>query len=454
MPTVRALLRSLCLTSVCLTAVYLTAVCLTAVYLAVPGLSTEAQAAQTAQAGRPSHRTTLWIAMDRTPLRSERSGAAVALKELPLGMPVRLLRCEGAWLLIQEPGGAQGWTYQGHLEATPPAPTEIDLFAPLPGSLVLAEVADTSRSSRSVQPAHSPDTQSLWTVLELPFNRQKLEDFLREGGIGEYSRVSPQSGGRLTRLPALKAATPPGGEAERLLGLNLAVAAVRQVAKPAFGLELQRYVNLVGLSVARYAPGNDQAFRFVVLESPAPLAFSLPGGFVMLSTGLLKALDNEAQLACVLARESAQASLGHAWARAKRTKFFRTGGSMTDAGALSPLFAQMLKETLDSALRLGLGQRQEGEGRADVHEEYEADAAAIQMAYRAGYDPVQLIAALRNVERALEQAAVPGEAVGGASQNVLRPPTQRRIEHIRALLMQLPVQDGLALGTERFTANR
>lgn len=409
---------------------------------------------QSGQAGRSSHKNTLWVATDRTPLRAERSGEAVVLKELPLGMPVRLVRCEGAWLLIREPGGAQGWAYQGHLDATPPAPTQIDLFAPLPGSLVLAEAADTSRSSRSVQPVRSQDTQALWTVLELSLTRQNLEDFLREGGIGEYARVSPQSGGGVPRFPVLKAVTAPGGDAERLLGVNLAVAVVRQVAKPAFGTQLQRYVNLVGLSVARFAPGNAQAFRFVVLESPVPLSFSLPGGFVMLTTGLLKPLDNEAQLACVLAHESAQASLGHVWARAKRSQFFRSGGTMTDAGVQSPLFAQMLSEVLELVLRQGMWQRQNREDHEGLRQEFAADAAAIQMAYRAGYDPLQLAAAIRNVERAAEKSEGLPSAGLKAHWNELHPPAQKRIEHIQALLTLLPMQDGLALGTERFRASR
>jgi len=444
MTTMRALLRTLGLMTACLLA------------LGVLGIARQTQAgqAQAGQPGRTTQKTILWIATDRTPLRAGRSGEAVVLKELPLGMPVRLMRCEGAWLLILEPGGVQGWAYQGHLEALPPDPTEIDLFAPLPGSLVLAEAADTSRSSRSVQPVRNQDTQTLWTVLELPFTRQNLEDFLREGGIGEYARVNPQSGGRLPRLPVLKAVTTPGGDAERLLGLNLAVAAVRQVGKPAFGTQLQRYVNLVGLSVARFAPGNAQAYRFVVLDSPAPLSFSLPGGFVMLSTGLLKALDNEAQLACVLAHESAQASLGHVWARAKRAQFFRFGGTMTDQGVQSPLFAQMLDETLELALRQGMGQHQPREGHEGLRQEYAADAAAVQMVYRAGYDPLQLAAAIRNVERAAEQPEAFAEAGSKTGLNELHPPVQRRIEHIQALLAQLPMQDGLALGTERFRSNR
>ncbi len=440
----RALLRTLSLTAVFLLALLAGEV--------VAGQAGAAQPRGTAlgTAPRPPLVITLWTATDRTPLRAERSGEAAVLKDLPRGMPVRLIRGEGAWLLILEPGGVQGWAYQGHLEAVPPAPAEIDLFAPLPASLVLAEAADTSRSSRSVQPVRNQDTQALWAVLELPLSRQDLEQFLREGGIGEYARASPQTSGGPPRLPAPRAVTAPGGEAERLLGLNLAVAVARRVAKPAFGMQLQRYVNLVGLSVARFAPGNALAYRFVVLDSPSPQSFSLPGGFIMLTTGLLQALDNEAQLALVLAHESAQASLGHVWAGAKRTQFFRSGGTMTDQGVQSPLFAQMLGEVLELVLRQGLGQYQEGQRQEGQRQELQADAAAVQMAYRAGYDPLQLAAAIRNVERAADKS----EAGTGAKWNDLRQPVARRLKHIQSLLMQLPMQDGLALGTERFRANR
>lgn len=383
---------------------------------------------------------TFWAGIDRTPLRAERSGEAAVLAELPRGMPVRLIRNEGAWLLVQEPGGVEAWAYQGHLEASQPPPAGADLFAPLPGSLVLAEAVDTSRSTRSVRPARSQDMEPLLAVLEMPLTRQNLDLFLREGGIGEYARVRPQSSGKPLRLPLLRSVALTGGEAERLLGLNLAVAGMRRIARPAFDTQLQRYVNLVGLSVARFAPGNALAYRFVVLESPALLSFSLPGGFVMLTSGLIQAMDNEAQLALVLAHEAAHASLGHAWARALKTPFFRSGGAMTDEGVQSPLFAQMLDVVLELVLRQGVDQRQE----------FEADAAALQMAYRAGYDPLQLAAAIQAVERAAGQT----EAVPTPKWNALHPPVPRRLERIQTFLAQFPIQDGLALGTERFRAKR
>jgi len=382
----------------------------------------------------------LWTGTDKTPLRADRSGEAATLKDLTRGTPVRLLRSEGAWMLVEEPGGVKGWAYQGHLETQQPAPAAVDLFAPLPGSIVLAEAADTSRSSRSMQPVRGKDTEALWAVLELSLNRQNLEDFLREGAIGEYSRVAPHNNGGPLRLPQLKPAAAPGADAERLLGLNLAAAVVRKVAKPAFGMQIQRYVNLVGLSVARYAPGNALSYRFVVLDDATPLALNLPGGIVMLSSGLLRSLDNEAQLAAVLAHEAAHASLAHVWARAQATAFFRSGGSMTEEGVKSPLFAQMLEELLAVVLRQGYDQRQEAD----------ADAAAVRMAYRAGYDPLQLIAALHNVERAPGGSA----AEACARWTDLHPTAGMRMGRIQTLLRQLPMQDGLALATLRFQANR
>lgn len=437
--SLRLLLRTLALTALCLL-----------VLMAGRAMAGQPEArpssARQPMAVKPAAFQILWTGTDMTPLRSERSGEAMVLKELPRGLAVRLVKGEGAWLMVREPGGVTGWAYQGHLLPAPPPVagplSSVDLFAPLPASLVLAEVADTARSSRSVRPVRSKDTESLLAVLEMPLSRANLDEFLRQGGIGEYARVQPHGGGGVLRLPALSPAGPSGGEAERLLGLNLAVAVVRRVARPVFGAHLQRYVNLVGLSVARFAPGQALAYRFVVLDSPVPLSFSLPGGYVMLTMGLVQALENEAQLALVLAHEAAHASLGHVWARAQQAQFFQSGGTMTDAGVLSPLFKPMLDEVLAQVLRQGLEEKQE----------LAADAAALQMGYRAGYDPLQLAAAIRAVERTSSRTETgPGT---GPQWNALHPPLALRLERIQALLARLPMQDGLALGTERFRANR
>ena len=63
------------------------------------------------------------------------------------------------------------------------------------------------------------------------------------------------------------------------------------------------HVAVVGKHLARYSARPDLPWVFGVIENDAPDSFSAPGGFVFVTTGLLKKLDNEAQLAGVLGHE-------------------------------------------------------------------------------------------------------------------------------------------------------
>ncbi len=388
---------------------------------------------------------TLWVVMDNAPMRAERSGLSAVLTELPYGAQVSLVRSSGAWVLVREATGLDAWMYQGHLSSTPALghaatpPRLAELYAPPAKSFILAEAVDTARSTRSAgfaaagtwsaQPGAEEQRAALQLVLEMPLSPEQLDDFLREGGIGEYARVASHGQGGPVGFAQPKAVVGSGGEEERQFGLNMAVLAMREVGQPAFGNQLQRYVNLVGLSVARYAPGNPLPFRYLVLESATPRAFALPGGLIMLSTGLLNILDNEAQLALILARETAQASLGYPWAQTLTTRFFRSGGRVTAEGVRSPLFRAALDEMLSSALNQGNNARMEEQ----------IDAAALHMAYRAGYDPQQLTAVLQRLD---------------AAASTMQPSLIKRQVAIRTNLTRLPLQDGLALATERYRASR
>lgn len=76
---------------------------------------------------------------------------------------------------------------------------------------------------------------------------------------------------------------------------------------------VQDYVNRLG---QRLVPaGSDKLFAFKVVYSPIPYAYTLSTGTVLVSTGLVSLLDNEAQLAYVLAHE-----LGHVHSDHWKTK--------------------------------------------------------------------------------------------------------------------------------------
>src|SRR5262249_49900204 len=74
---------------------------------------------------------------------------------------------------------------------------------------------------------------------------------------------------------------------------------------------LQTYVNQVGRWIASQTERPDLPWRFGVIESAGINAFAAPGGFVLVTRGLYELLDDEAQLAAVLAHEIAHVVKRH-----------------------------------------------------------------------------------------------------------------------------------------------
>lgn len=67
---------------------------------------------------------------------------------------------------------------------------------------------------------------------------------------------------------------------------------------------LNEYVNLVGQSVAKASSNRPQVdYKFGIIDTDEINAFATPGGYVFITTGLLKILSNENELAGVLAHE-------------------------------------------------------------------------------------------------------------------------------------------------------
>jgi predicted Zn-dependent protease len=123
-------------------------------------------------------------------------------------------------------------------------------------------------------------------------------------------RVSPSQvtgflkAGQLLTVPGGAAA---GGEfsATDEYYLGRAVAANILAKYPLYqNPALTRYVNLVGQAVAqKYRSATCQGFHFAVLDASEPNAFACPGGIILVTRGLIKACQNEDELAAVLAHE-------------------------------------------------------------------------------------------------------------------------------------------------------
>jgi predicted Zn-dependent protease len=74
---------------------------------------------------------------------------------------------------------------------------------------------------------------------------------------------------------------------------------------------LNAYVNNVGQRLARHSAQPNLPYEFTVLNNDVPNAWALPGGKIAINRGLLVLLEDEAQLAAVLAHEVVHAAARH-----------------------------------------------------------------------------------------------------------------------------------------------
>ncbi|MDD3295609.1 MAG: M48 family metalloprotease, partial [Geobacteraceae bacterium] len=96
-----------------------------------------------------------------------------------------------------------------------------------------------------------------------------------------------------------------------------------------------RYVTDLGRSLAAHAKRHDLDYCFTILYSEKIYATSAPGGYVYVTTGMLNFLQNEAELAAVLAHEIGELQQ----ADRRFTKSDDVIGAATKTGsAIAPMF--------------------------------------------------------------------------------------------------------------------
>lgn len=142
--------------------------------------------------------------------------------------------------------------------------------------------------------------------------------------------------------------------------------------------KLQHYVNLVGNWVALQSGRKDISWHFGVLDTEDINAFAAPGGYIFLTKGLYRRLNNEAELAGVLAHEIAHVTKKHHLKVLKQSSLI---------GALGQAASSKAKSS-DQVVQNLIGNGAEIMARGlDKNAEFEADRVGIVFAARAGYEP-------------------------------------------------------------------
>jgi len=138
-----------------------------------------------------------------------------------------------------------------------------------------------------------------------------------------------------------------------------------------------KYVNLVGASVAQYAPRQDMKYHFGILDTEMVNAFATPGGYVLVTRGLLANLEDEAELAGVLGHEVIHTGERHIEKELRSRKMAAIG---VEAGTEQIPFGELA----------GLADRVTNQllaGKLSRDKENEADTRGLELAAAAGYDP-------------------------------------------------------------------
>jgi predicted Zn-dependent protease len=188
-------------------------------------------------------------------------------------------------------------------------------------------------------------------------------------------------------------------------------------------------------------------YRAAILDSQELNAFATPGGHIFLTKGLIECAGGEDDLAAIIAHEVAHIQLRHAIAVIEEERLAAELSMAADRTAAkasryaSPqeravLFGRSAAAAAAALMNSGYVQSQE----------FEADAAAIGLLYRAGYDPAAMVSMLRILEK--QQPSRPG------GFNKTHPSPSARIARARQVSLPGDGRNTRSYRTSRFTPVR
>lgn len=152
---------------------------------------------------------------------------------------------------------------------------------------------------------------------------------------------------------------------------------------------LQKYVNEVGRWIAQASARPRLPWRFGVIDAADVNAFAAPGGYVLITRGLYQSLDDESELAGVLAHEIAHVTERHQ-IELLRQQLLLEEGREALTGRLAGDREELLRRLTGVGAELFAR-------RLDRGAEFEADRMAVVLAARAGYGPYGLPAVLQKI---------------------------------------------------------
>lgn len=191
---------------------------------------------------------------------------------------------------------------------------------------------------------------------------------------------------------AAQAARPISPSEEYYIGRSVAATLLAD-CPPIEDDKAHRYINLLGQCLAEVSdrPETFKGYSFLLLDTDEINAFACPGGFILVTRGLVGLCGCEDDLAAVLAHEIAHVQLKHGLGAIKASRRKEMWAALADAAArrsdrqglraAARAFDSSIGDVVHALVANGYSRRQEAD----------ADATALTILGRSGHDPQGLI---------------------------------------------------------------
>src|SRR5580765_98926 len=147
--------------------------------------------------------------------------------------------------------------------------------------------------------------------------------------------------------------------------------------------ELNRYVNVIGDSIARLTSRGDLDWHFFIVDAQEVNAFAVPGGFVYVNRGLIQRADQMDELAGVLGHE-----IGHVVRRHTVKQMEKEQGANVGITLACILTGVCNSQVAGAAINIAGGALFARFSRQD---EAEADVEGVKNTVRAGVSPAGMV---------------------------------------------------------------
>ncbi|MEJ2639351.1 MAG: M48 family metalloprotease [Desulfosarcinaceae bacterium] len=160
--------------------------------------------------------------------------------------------------------------------------------------------------------------------------------------------------------------------------------------------EINAYLNEVGQRIIKALPDQPFPYHFYVIHDDVYNAFASPAGHIFINSGLFAALDNEDELAGILAHETAHVVCRHISQRIERAKKINLA---TLAGMVAGVFLGVGgAASAGSAVTAGsIAAGQSATLAYSRENEMQADQLGLQYLQKAGYSGKGLLTSLRKI---------------------------------------------------------